>query len=376
MSNHVQLQDFHERNGHIVEFAGFNLPLWFKGITHESLTVRNSVGIFDVSHMGRVIVRGTDSCNFLDTVTTNDVRSLRVAYGQYSLLCNEQGGIKDDLLIFRLAESEYMLICNAANRGKDFAWLSNNAEGALELTDVSDQTAMYALQGPRAAAVLQELVKITVASVPRFGSVVSEIADSKVLITRTGYTGEDGFEIFVMNSPVTSPQVAVDVWNRLLEAGKPHGIEPCGLGARDLLRLEAGLCLYGADIDESTDPYEAKLGFAVQLTKKFIGQPHLLEVKEKGTSKSRVGFVTANRVIPRHGYRIYQSGLEVGEVTSGTLSPILNKGIAMGYVKTGDAQLDSYGIQMRDRIESVRVTKMPFYDKTKYGFTRKLALIH
>ena len=376
MSNRVQLQDFHERNGHIVDFAGFSLPLWFKGIIHESLAVRNAVGIFDVSHMGRVIVRGINSCKFLDTVTTNDVRALRVAEGNYSLFCNERGGIKDDLLIFRLAEYEYMLIYNAANRAKDFTWLSNNAEGALELTDVSDQVAMFALQGPRAAEVLQKLVKVTVASIPRFGSVLTEISAARVFITRTGYTGEDGFEIFVMNSPVTSPQLAVEVWNRLLDSGKLYGIEPCGLGARDLLRLEAGLCLYGADIDESTDPYEAKLGFAVQLTKKFIGQPHLLEVKEKGTSKSRVGFVTANRVIPRHGYRIYQSGLEVGEVTSGTLSPILNKGIAMGYVKTGDAQLDSYGIQMRDRIESVRVTKMPFYDKTKYGFTRKLALIH
>jgi len=376
LSNRVQLQDFHERNGHIVDFAGFSLPLWFKGIIHESLAVRNAVGIFDVSHMGRVIVRGINSCKFLDTVTTNDVRALRVAEGNYSLFCNERGGIKDDLLIFRLAEYEYMLIYNAANRSKDFTWLSNNAEGALELTDVSDQVAMYALQGPRAAEVLQKLVKVTVASIPRFGSVLTEISAARVFITRTGYTGEDGFEIFVMNSPVTSPQLAVEVWNRLLDSGKLYGIEPCGLGARDLLRLEAGLCLYGADIDESTDPYEAKLGFAVQLTKKFIGQPHLLEVKEKGTSKSRVGFVTANRVIPRHGYRIYQSGLEVGEVTSGTLSPILNKGIAMGYVKTGDAQLDSYGIQMRDRIESVRVTKMPFYDKTKYGFTRKLALIH
>jgi len=370
LSNRVQLQDFHERNGHIVDFAGFSLPLWFKGITHESLAVRNAVGIFDVSHMGRAIVRGTGSCKFLDTITTNDVSSLRVADGHYSLFCNERGGIKDDLLIFRLADYEYILIYNAANRTKDFTWLSNNAEGDLELTDVSDNVAMYALQGPRAAEVLQKLVKTTVASVPRFGSVMTEIAASRVLITRTGYTGEDGFEIFVMNSPVTTPQVAVEVWNNLLEAGKPHGIEPCGLGARDLLRLEAGLCLYGTDIDESTNPYEAKLGFAVKLTKKFIGQTTLQEVKEKGISRNRVGFITANRVIPRHGYRIFQSGLKVGVVTSGTLSPILNKGIAMGYVKT-DGGPGSYGIQMRDRIEPVTATRTPFYDATKYGYARK-----
>jgi len=371
LSNRVQLQDFHERNGHIVDFAGFSLPLWFKGIIHESLAVRNAVGIFDVSHMGRVIVCGINSCKFLDTVTTNDVRALRVAGGHYSLFCNERGGIKDDLLIFRLAEYEYMLIYNAANRAKDFTWLSNNAEGALELTDVSDQVAMYALQGPRAAEVLQKLVKVTVASIPRFGSVLTEISAARVFITRTGYTGEDGFEIFVMNSPVTSPQVAVEVWNKLLDSGKLYGIEPCGLGARDLLRLEAGFCLYGTDIDESTNPYEAKLGFAVKLTKKFIGQTYLQEVKEKGVSRSRVGFVTANRVIPRHGYPIFQSGLEVGVVTSGTLSPILNKGIAMGYVRTEDTQVDSYGIKMRERIERVRATKTPFYDTTRYGYARE-----
>ena len=370
LSNRVQLQDYHETNGHIVEFAGFNLPLWFKGIIPESLAVRNAVGIFDVSHMGRVIVRGVDSCKFLDAVTTNDVSWLRVSDGHYSLFCNEQGGIKDDLLVFRVAEEEYMLIYNAANRTKDFAWLSEHADGAVELKDVSDSVAMFALQGPRAVDVLQKLVKNSVALIPRFGSVWSDIAASRVLITRTGYTGEDGFEIFVMNSPVISPQLAVEVWNKILQAGKLSGIEPCGLGARDLLRLEAGLCLYGTDIDESTNPYEASLGFVVKLTKKFIGRSCLQEVKKKGVDRSRIGFVTVNRVIPRHGYRIFQSGLEVGVITSGTLSPTLNKGIALGYVKTKDSHLDSYGIQMRDRIEAVKVVKTPFYDTTKYGYGR------
>ena len=373
MSNSVHLQDFHEKNGHIVDFAGFSLPLWYKGIVHESLAVRNSVGIFDVSHMGRAVVRGTDSRNFLDNVTTNDVSSLRVTDGQYSLLCNEQGGIKDDLLVFRLAEDEYILIYNAANRSKDFEWLSRNVKGSVELTDVSDSVAMYALQGPMAVEVLQKVVKVAVKSIPRFGSALSEIAASRVLITRTGYTGEDGFEILVMHSSVTSPQVAVKVWEKLLEAGKPNGIEPCGLGARDLLRLEAGLCLYGTDMDESTNPYEAKLGFVVKLTKNFIGRSCLQKVKEKGTVRSRIGLVTDNRVIPRHGFSIFRSvGLEVGVVTSGTLSPILNKGIAMGYVRTEDAQLGrSFGVQVRDRIEAVKAVRTPFYDTTKYGYTRQ-----
>jgi aminomethyltransferase len=365
------LQDFHERNGHIVEFAGFSLPLWFKGIIPESLAVRNSVGIFDVSHMGRLIVRGTDSRRFLNTVTTNDVSSLRVADGHYSLICNEKGGIKDDLLVFRLAEDEYMLVYNAANRSKDDEWLSKNVEGAVELTDVSDEVAMYALQGPNAAEVLQRVAKVAVMMIPRFGSAWSEIADARVLITRTGYTGEDGFEILVMNSLVVTPQVAVRVWEKLLEAGKPNGIEPCGLGARDLLRLEAGFCLYGTDMDESTNPYEAKLGFVVKLEKEFIGRSYLQEVKKKGTAKSRICLVTANRIIPRHGFHIFRSGLEVGEVTSGTLSPILNKGIAMGYVRTEDTGLGSFGVQVRDRIEKVNTVKPPFYDTTKYGYARK-----
>ena len=373
MSNSVHLQDFHEKNGHIVDFAGFRLPLWYKGIVHESLAVRNSVGIFDVSHMGRAVVRGTDSRNFLDNVTTNDVSSLRVADGQYSLICNEQGGIKDDLLVFRLAEDEYMLVYNAANRSKDFEWISGNVTGGVELTDVSDSVAMYALQGPMAVEVLQKVVKVAVDLIPRFGSALSEIAASRVLITRTGYTGEDGFEIFVMHSPVTSPQAAVKVWEKLLEAGKPNGIEPCGLGARDLLRIEAGLSLYGTDIDESINPYEAKLGFVVKLTKNFIGRSCLQKVKQKGTVRSRIGLVTDNRVIPRHGFSIFRSvGLEVGVVTSGTLSPILNKGIAMGYVRTEDAQLGrSFGVQVRDRIEAVKAVRTPFYDTTKYGYTRQ-----
>ena len=371
MPNRVHLQDFHERNGHIVDFAGFNLPLWFKGIIPESLAVRNSVGIFDVSHMGRLILRGTNSCRFLDNVTTNDVRSLRVADGQYSLVCNENGGIKDDLLVFRLAEDEYLLVYNAANRSKDYEWLSKNVEGAVELTDVSDEVAMYALQGPKAAEVLQRVVKVDVKVIPRFGSIWTEIANATVLITRTGYTGEDGFEILVMNSKVVTPQVAVRVWEKLLEAGKINGIEPCGLGARDLLRLEAGFCLYGTDIDESTNPYEAKLGFVVKLQKEFIGRSCLQEVNKVGTVRSRMCLVTTNRTIPRHGFRILRSGVEIGEITSGTLSPILGKGIAMGYLRTEDAGLGSCEIQVRDRMEAANLVKPPFYDTTKYGYARK-----
>ena len=371
MPNVVHLQDFHEKNGHIVDFAGFSLPLWFKGIIVEAFTVRNSVGIFDVTHMGRAIVRGDDSRKFLDIVTTNDASSLRVGDGQYSLICNDLGGIKDDLLVFRLADCEYIVIYNAANRSKDFEWLSRNAKGSVELKDVSDQVAMYSLQGPKAVDVLQRTADVNVDNIPRFGSAWSKIDGAKTLITRTGYTGEDGFEIFVWDASVTRPQVAVSVWKKLLEVGKPNGIEPCGLGARDLLRLEAGFCLYGTDIDESTNPYEAKLGFVVKLHKEFIGRSRLQEVKEEGTEKSRVGLVTVNKVIPRYGFPIIRSGAVVGEVTSGSLSPILDKGIAIGYVRTGDSNSDSFEIKIRDRSEQVRLVKPPFYDTTKYGYMRK-----
>jgi aminomethyltransferase len=340
---------------------------------NEALAVRNSVGIFDVSHMGRALVRGHDSRKFLDAVTTNDVSSLRVGEGHYSLFCNELGGIKDDLLVFRLTDCEYMIIYNAANRSKDFDWLSKNAMGDVELRDVSDQVAMFALQGPKAIDVLRRTVAERVEIIPRFSSVWSEIAGAKTLLTRTGYTGEDGFEIFVFDSPVTTPQIAVSVWEKLMETGKINDIEPCGLGARDLLRLEAGLCLYGTDMDESTNPYEAKLGFVVKLHKDFIGKSTLQDVKQKGTERTRVGLVTVNRVIPRHSFKITHSGEVVGEVTSGSLSPILDKGIAMGYVPT-TLTSESFGIRIRDRIEEARLVKTPFYDTSKYGYSRRQAV--
>jgi len=368
----VHLNGFHEKNGHIVDFAGFRLPLWFKGITSESLTVRNSVGIFDVSQMGRMFVRGLDSCKFLNMVTTNDVRSLKVGEGHYSLICNEEGGIKDDLLVFHLSDYEYLVVYNAANRSSDYEWFSANARGEnVEIEDISDQVAMFAVQGPKSVDVLQRTSSANVASIPRFGCAWSEIDGVKSLISRTGYTGEDGFEIFVWNSPVADPKEAVSVWERLLNAGKPFGIEPCGLGARDLLRLEAGLCLYGTDMDESTNPYEAKLGFVVKLAKDFIGRVRLQEIKEKGTQKSRIGLVTVNRVIPRNGYRILGSEDTVGEVTSGSLSPILNKGIAMGYVRANALNADSFGIVVRGRAEIARLVRPPFYDPSKYGYARK-----
>ena len=373
MPKKVQLQDFHEKHGHLIDFAGFSLPLWFKGIIPESLAVRNAVGVFDVSHMGRALVRGKDSQRLLDAVTTNDVASLGSGQGQYSLMCNVGGGIIDDLLVFHLHEDEHLVVYNAANREKDYNWIVANASGlSVEIKDVSDDVAMFAVQGPNAKRLLQQLSIIQLEKLPRFNCVTGEIAGTKVLVSRTGYTGEDGFELFVWNSPLGSAELASRVWDQLFKADKSFGIEPCGLGARDLLRLEAGLCLYGTDMDEKTNPIEAKLGFVVKLHKEFIGRQRIREIKEKGTQRTRVGLLTTKRVIPRHGFNIIQDGQPGGVVTSGTLSPLLNTGIAMGYIKTELAREGGIvQIEIRERLEEAKIVKPPFYDTNRYGYSRK-----
>lgn len=337
------------------------------------MAVRNAAGIFDVSHMGRAIIQGKDSQKLLDNLTTNDVASLANGEGQYSLLCNPVGGIKDDVLVFRLQEGEHLIVYNAANRSKDYDWILTNSGGLdVNIQDVSDNVAMFAVQGPKTIPIMQPLCSVELDTIPRFGCSWTQIAGTKALISRTGYTGEDGFELFVWNSPVRRPEKAGMVWERVLQAGKPHGLEPCGLGARDLLRLEAGLCLYGTDMDEKTNPYEAKLGFVVKLHKEFIGKRKLQEIKEKGTPRIRIGLVTTKRVIPRHGFKIVQATKDVGTVTSGTLSPILNTGIAIGYVSPEVARESNVvGIEVRDRLEEAKVVKPPFYDQNKYGYSRK-----
>ena len=373
MPQAVQVQEYHEKNGHLADYAGFNLPLWFKGIIPEALAVRNAVGVFDVSHMGRVLVRGHDSLKLLERVTTNSVASLDDGMGQYSLFCNPEGGIKDDLLVFRLHPEEYLLVYNAGNRSKDYDWITSHATGlSVEIMDVSEQVAMFALQGPKAISLFQKVSGNQVSAIPRFGCAETQIAGAKVLATRTGYTGEDGFEILVWDAPLGDPRNAWTVWNELLDVGNQFSIEPCGLGARDLLRLEAGLCLYGTDMDENTNPFEARLGFVVKLDKEFIGRNKLVDIKAKGTPRLRIGLVTEKRVIPRHGFTISWNAKDVGSVTSGTLSPLLNTGIALGYVNREDAMEGrKVDLQIRGRLESANIVKPPFYNPATYGYSRK-----
>ena len=358
----------------MTQFAGFNLPLWFTGIIPESFAVRNSVGIFDVSHMGRAMIRGHGSESFLQRITSNDVSILTECQGQYSLLCNSDGGIKDDILVLKLRKDQYLIVYNAANRSSDYSWFTTNSGGFdVEIEDMSNESALFAVQGPRAISLVTEVAHNSrLAEVPRFSCAWAEIEGIRVLLSRTGYTGEDGFEVFVWDAPIDHPDNAKAVWQEFLRAGKHLNLEVCGLGARDLLRLEAGYCLYGTDIDAKTNPFEARLGFVVKLQKNFIGSSKLKEAKSAGSSRLRVGLVMQNRVIPRHGFAITENGRNIGAVTSGTLSPILNTGIAMGYIEQQNAREGSLvDMRVRDRYEAARITKTPFYDTTKYGYSRQ-----
>ena len=307
-------------------------------------------------------------------LTSNDVSILTAGLGQYSLLCNSDGGIKDDILVLKIREEEFLIVYNAANRSGDYDWFVANSPGFdVKIEDISNEVAMFAVQGPRAVRLITEMARdAEPAHLPRFGCAWAEIEGFRVLLSRTGYTGEDGFEVLVFDSPVEDAKRSEIVWETFLRAGKPMGLEPCGLGARDLLRLEAGLCLYGTDIDEKTTPYEARLGFVVKLRKEFIGRSKLQEEQQNGPRKLRVGLVMQRRVIPRHGFNIANGDNQIGNVTSGTLSPIVNNGIALGYVQRESAGEGSVvDVLIRNKREPARITKPPFYETTKYGYTRK-----
>lgn len=319
-ARHSHLYEYHKDHGKLVEFSGFEMPVWFEGIIPEHNAVRKSVGIFDTSHMGRVMVRGRDAESLLDSLITNDLSKSGPMEGLYTVICNEEGGIKDDTIVYRLGDERFMTVPNASNREKDFGWITSHAKGRdVEVRDISDDVAMMAVQGPKAEEVLQKMTSTDLGGVKRFRCVETSIAGYDVLAARTGYTGEDGFEIFLWDTPVSQPVKAVDLWRKILEAGKDYGIRPCGLGARDSLRLEAGLSLYGNDIDEHTNPYEARISFVVKLKKgsSFIGREALEKVNKEGVKRLRVGLKMLERGIPRHGYEMSKDGKVIGIVTSG-----------------------------------------------------------
>jgi aminomethyltransferase len=353
------------------------MPLYYKDIAPEHLAVRNGVGIFDISHMGRVTVSGVDSEGFLNYVVTNDVSALSPNSAQYSVMCTEKGGIVDDFVVYRLEKERFLVVFNAGNREKDYGWfVRNKTEFVVGVDDLSDDVAMFAVQGPKAEKTLQKISSEDLSGVGRFKCCTSRLAGVPVFLARTGYTGEDGFEVFIWNASVSNPSLAVEAWEAILEAGEEFGITPCGLGARDTLRLEAGLCLYGNDIDETKTPLEAGLGFVVKLQKeRFIGKEVLLKQKAEGYKWKRVGIVMLGQGIPRAGFEVYSmDGEKIGQLTSGTFSPLLRVGVGMGYVELSQSLKDTLvNVDIRGKMSKARISAFPLYDPEKYGYKRKVA---
>jgi aminomethyltransferase len=372
----THLYEYHKKHAYLTDFAGFEMPLWYEGIVQEHLAVRENAGIFDVTHMGRYIISGEDSEKFLNNISTRDVKLISNGQGKYSIFCNENGGIIDDVMIFRLKEKVFLVVCNAVNRLKDYNWMKTNAHGlSLEIKDSSNDIAMFAVQGPKSINILQKITDLNLNRLRYEWGDWTEINGIKVFISRTGYTGEDGFELFLWNTPLERAEKAQKLWSTIIKVGEEYGIKPCGLGARDTLRIEAGFCLYGNDINESTTPLEAKLDFAVNLEKdKFIGKKALLKQIAEGIKRVRVGIRLLEHGIPRSGCKILSNGKIIGEVTSGTFSPLLKYGIGMGYVLTEYAKpKETVNIQIRSKLFKAEITDMPFYDTAKYGRKRQIS---
>ncbi|MGQ9565805.1 MAG: glycine cleavage system aminomethyltransferase GcvT [Candidatus Bathyarchaeales archaeon] len=374
MTKRTHLYEFHRKNAKMEPFAGFEMPMWYENITPEHMAVRNGVGIFDITHMGRALITGKDAEKFLNYVTTNDVAKLTPLSAQYSTFCNENGGIKDDFVLSRLEQEKFLAVYNAANREKDYDWLvKNSTRFDVKIEDASDNIAMFAVQGPKAEKTLQKISTENLSTIQRFKCGWTKLADVKTFLSRTGYTGEDGFEVFIWDTTPEKPENAVIVWNNVLKAGEEFGITPCGLGARDTLRLEAGMCLYGNDIDETTTPLEAGLSFVVKLEKEdFIGKTALQKQKTDGMKRKRVGIRMSGAGIPRQHHEVFKNHQKIGTITSGTYSPLLKIGIAMAYVAADHATVgNKVEVNIREKMAEGEIVKFPFYDPTKYGYARK-----
>ncbi len=344
----------------MVPFAGYNMPVSYTGLNDEHATVRNSVGVFDVSHMGEFILKGDHALALIQKVTSNDASVLVDGKAQYSCLPNNDGGIVDDLIVYRIDEKTYMLVVNASNIDKDWNWIKQHNTENVEMHNISENTSLLAIQGPHATATLQKLTDINLAEIPYYSFVKGKFNGiDNVVVSNTGYTGAGGFEIYFEN------EYAIDMWDSIFDAGKEFGIKPIGLGARDTLRLEMGFCLYGNDIDDTTSPIEAGLGWITKFTKDFTNRAAIEKQKTEGVSKKLVGFEMIDRGIPRHDYQIADAqGNIIGKVTSGTQSPTLNIAIGMGYVNKDFSKSDTeIFIMIRDKAIKAKVTKLPFLKK-------------
>jgi len=346
------------------EFAGYNMPIEYSGIIDEHLTVCNAVGVFDVSHMGEIWVKGPRAQAFLRRMMSNDVSALEIGKAQYSAILNNEGGIVDDIIVYHYEPEKYMLVVNASNLEKDWKWFVDNNEEKADLENASDNIGQLAIQGPKALATLQKLTKVDLTKIPYYSFVIGNIEGSgldNVIISNTGYTGAGGFEIYFY------PQYGVDIWNAIFEAGKEFGIKPIGLGARDTLRLEMGFCLYGNDLDDTTTPIEAGLGWITKFTegRDFTARPILEQQKKEGVNRKLCGFRMIEKGIPRHGYEIIDDNDErIGVVTSGTMSPTSKIGIGLGYLKSEFAALGTrIFIKIREKKVAAEIVKPPFRKK-------------
>ena len=353
------LTHIHEQLGaKMVPFAGYNMPVSYEGVNAEHETVRNGVGVFDVSHMGEFLLTGPKALDLIQKVTSNDASKMVNGQAQYTYLPNETGGVVDDLIVYKLEDEKYMLVVNASNIDKDWEWISKYNSMGAEMRNLSDDYSLLAIQGPKAIEAMQSLTSIDLAAIKFYNFKVADFGGIEhVIISATGYTGSGGFEIYCKNNEVEQ------IWNKVFEAGKGFGIKPIGLAARDTLRLEMGFCLYGNDIDDTTSPLEAGLGWITKFTKDFINSENLKKEKEEGIKNKLIGFELTDRGIPRHDYEIVdKDGNHIGRVTSGTMAPSLNKGIGMGYVTMeNSAPGTEIFIQIRNKPVAATIVKTPFY---------------
>lgn len=344
----------------ILPFAGYNMPISYEGVNAEHEAVRNGVGVFDVSHMGEFLLTGPNALNLIQKVTSNDASTLTIGKAQYSCLPNNDGGIVDDLIVYKMKDEQYLLVVNASNIDKDWDWISEHNDLGVEMKNLSDDYSLLAIQGPKAVEAMQSLTLLDLAAIPYYHFEVGNFAGiDNIIISATGYTGSGGFEIYCKNDEVEQ------IWNKVFEAGKPFEIKPIGLAARDTLRLEMGFCLYGNDINDTTSPIEAGLGWITKFTKEFTNSENLKKQKEAGVSKKLVAFEMQERSIPRHDYEIIDaSGNAIGIVTSGTMSPSMNIGIGLGYVTIENSTIgNDIFIRIRKNDVPAKVVKLPFYKK-------------
>ncbi|MBU0473160.1 MAG: glycine cleavage system aminomethyltransferase GcvT [Bacteroidetes bacterium] len=353
-SKHVEL------GAKLVEFAGYQMPVQYSSIIDEHKAVRNSVGIFDISHMGEVLIKGENAFDFVQYITVNDAAKLSIGRVQYTAMCYEDGGIVDDLLLYMIDENEYMLVINASNIEKDLEWMHKNNKFGAEIINESDEYSLIAVQGPKSKKTLQKICNHAL-DLEYYHFNISNCGNTKVIVSRTGYTGELGYEIYFKGSE----EEALKIWDAIFEAGAKYKIQPIGLGARDTLRLEMGFCLYGNDIDETTNPIEAGLDWITKVNKgDFIGREAILAIKTNGVKRKLVAISAEGKIIPRHGYQIFNNGNLIGQVTSGTMSPILEKPIAMGYVENKFSNLDSdVNIQIRNKVLAGKTVALPFISR-------------